>query len=390
MKKHFLIIFLISLIFNSNIYTQQITNHTEISIITCAPGDELYSTFGHSAIRIKDPSRRIDNVYNYGTFNFETPNFYMKFARGQLDYMLTVSPYKYFVISYMNENRWIKEQVLNLSLTQKQEIYIFLQNNALPENMYYRYDFFYDNCATRIKDVIKNVLDEDLILADSITEAGETFRDLITLYLEGKNWERLAINLALGQPADKIITTEEATFLPDYTEMFFDGSFVILNGRTMPLVKDKRMLYNPESKLEKKSPVFTPTLIFWFIFSLLMILTVIELKSGKYFLNIDKTLFFISGFIGIMILLLWFGTEHKAVLNNWNIIWTIPLYLIAAFALRRKNNLPYIRLFLLIWSVLLLISLITDLALYNIFDNAFIPIIFILLIRSQLIYFFHK
>ena len=113
------------MIFSSNSFAQQITDLAEISIITCAPGDELYSTFGHTAIRVKDPVKRIDNVYNYGTFNFETPNFYMKFLRGKLDYMLSVSPYKYFVISYMNENRWIKEQVLNLSISQKKDIYSF-------------------------------------------------------------------------------------------------------------------------------------------------------------------------------------------------------------------------------------------------------------------------
>lgn len=390
MKKQYLIIFMIFLIFSSNIYAQQITNNAEISIITCAPGNDLYSVFGHTAIRVKDPARRFDKVYNYGTFNFETPNFYLKFARGKLDYMLSVSPYKYFVISYMNENRWIKEQVLNISFTQKKEIFKFLQNNALPENMYYRYDFFYDNCATRVKDVIKNVLSDDMIPADSVTKKGETFKDLFIPYLKGKNWERLGINLALGQPANKIVTADEASFLPDYTEMFFDRSYVIHDGKTVPLVKNKRLLYDPKSKPEKKSSLFTPTLIFWIIFSIFIILTAIEFKSEKYFLNVDKTLFFITGFAGFFILFLWFGTDHKAVVNNWNIIWTIPLYFIVAFVLRKKNNMPGLRIFLLIWSVLLLISVVTDLTFYNLYDNAVIPVILILLIRSPLVYFFRK
>ena len=390
MKKQYLIILIILLSICSNINAQQITNNTEISIITCAPGNEIYSIFGHTAIRVKDPTRRLDNVYNYGTFNFDTPNFYLKFARGKLDYMLSVSPYKYFVISYMNENRWIKEQVLNLSFTQKKEIFKFLQNNALPENKYYRYDFFYDNCATRVKDVIKNVLSEDMIPAESVTKEGKTFRDMIGPYLQGRNWDRLGINLALGQPADKVVTADEATFLPDYTELFFDNSFVIIDDKTMPLVKDKQMLYNPKSRIDEKSSFLTPSLIFWIIFSLFIILSIFEFKSGKYFLNVDKTLFFITGFSGFLILFLWFGTDHKAVVNNWDIIWTAPLYFIVAFALRKKNNLSFIRIFLLVWSVLLLITAVTDLMFYNLFDNAVIPIVLILLIRSTLIFFLRR
>jgi hypothetical protein len=115
-------------------FSQNVSNQAEISVITCGPGNELYSTFGHTAIRVKDPVYRFDKVYNYGTFNFETPNFYLKFSRGQLDYMLSVSPYRFFVASYKNENRWIKEQVLNLTNSQMNEIYQFLENNALPDN----------------------------------------------------------------------------------------------------------------------------------------------------------------------------------------------------------------------------------------------------------------
>ncbi|MCD6555811.1 MAG: DUF4105 domain-containing protein, partial [Bacteroidales bacterium] len=145
-----LLLFIVFFLISEINFGQVLSPYAEVSIITCAPGNELYSTFGHSAIRIKDPVLRIDNVYNYGTFNFETPGFYMKFTRGKLDYMLSVSPYRYFVMSYIQEKRAIKEQVLNLSCPQKTIIFHALKINALPENMYYRYDFLKDNCSTRV------------------------------------------------------------------------------------------------------------------------------------------------------------------------------------------------------------------------------------------------
>jgi hypothetical protein len=380
-------LFLLSAVFTS--VSQSLTEESEITIITCAPGSELYSTFGHTAIRVKDPVNRIDKVYNYGTFNFNTPNFYLKFTRGKLDYMLTVSPYRYFVIEYMNEKRWIKEQVLNLNQKQKKQIFDFLQNNALPDNMYYRYDFFYDNCATRVKDVVKNVLQQDIIMPKSITHNDETFRDLLGLYLENKSWERYGINLILGQPADKVVNAEEATFLPDFHELFFDSCKIVSDGNIEPLVIEKRMIYDPKEETGSKN-FFTPALLFWLFFSIVAIFTIIEFRKRVHYIILDKTILFFTGFVGFVILLVWFGTEHTAVVNNWDIIWAMPLYFIAAFLLKSKDNLPCIRIFMLIWSVMLLISLFIDITFYNMFDFASIPLILILILRTPLIYFLRK
>jgi len=359
-----------------------ISQSAEVSIITCAPGNELYSTFGHSAIRVKDSVYRFDKVYNYGTFNFETPNFYLKFGRGQLDYMLSVSPYKYFVASYMDENRWIKEQVLNLTDDQKKEIYLFLENNALPENKFYRYDFFYDNCATRVKDVVKDVLGSELIPPGSITENGTTFRDMLKPYLIGKEWERFGISLILGQPADKQVTPDEATFLPDFTELYFDNCTVKMNGAEIPLVKSKQMLYEPKTLISSEKSIFTPAFIFWLVFLLFLIISFIEIRKHKYYPLFDKTLYFILGLAGIVILLMWFATDHKAVVNNWDILWCMPLYMAVAFMIKKEGNKAIIRYFLLIWSLLLFISIFADLFVFNMFDIASLPLLTILILRG--------
>jgi len=382
----FFLVFILSIGINK-LNAQVLSAQAEISIITCAPGKDLYSTFGHSAIRIKDPAVRMDNVYNYGTFNFETPNFYIKFMRGQLDYMLSVAPYRYFVISYMNENRWIKEQVLDLNRTQKNEVYSYLQNNALPENMYYRYDFFMDNCATRVKDVIKDVLKDDLILPETITNKNETYRDLLYKYIKDKRWVRFGINLALGHPTDKVVNTEESTFLPDYLETAFDKAVIKVNGESKSIVKEKHFLFEAKNKSIRESEIsiFSPIVLFSVILFIFLGLTILEFRNKKYYLIADKTLFFILGLVGFVILVLWFGTEHAAVVNNQNVIWTMPLFLIAAFRLKKINK-SCLKWFFLIMSGIILISLIINITIYTLFDFALIPLLLTIILRSVLIF----
>ena len=116
MKKLIIILLLLASNFFSEAKTYlQLSDSAEVTLITCTPGTELYSIFGHSAIRIKDPVYLLDRVYNFGTFDFNTPNFYVKFVKGRLDYMLSTSKYKYFEYSYKVENRGVVEQKLNIN-----------------------------------------------------------------------------------------------------------------------------------------------------------------------------------------------------------------------------------------------------------------------------------
>ena len=373
-------------LFLSNVhFGQKLSPYAKVSILTCAPGNELYSTFGHSAIRIKDPVFRIDKVYNYGTFNFETPGFYMKFVRGKLDYMLSVSPYRYFVISYKQEKRAIYEQILNLSSSQKDSIYKALEINALPENMYYRYDFLKDNCSTRVLKIINNALKENLILPEKNSNEPQSYREMLMPYLIGKDWERFGINLALGRPTDKIVNVEDASFLPDYLKIIFDNSEIKTNDGIKPFVIQENTLYTPSQKNIRKSVTINPERIFWFLLVIILSITIIETRKNRNYLIFDKTLFFIVGFVGLNILFLWFVTDHSSVVNNQNIIWSSPLFFIAAFLLH-KNNKKYIRIFFLLYSVLMTIFFITDLFFLSLYDNASIPIELILIVRSAMIY----
>ena len=380
-----LLFFCVFLLISEINFGQALSSYAEVSIITCAPGNELYSTFGHSAIRIKDPVLRIDKVYNYGTFNFETPGFYMKFTRGKLDYMLSVSPYRYFVMSYMQEKRAIKEQVLNLSCPQKIAIFHALKINALPENMYYRYDFLKDNCSTRVLKIISDALKDSLILPEKLSGKQQSYREMLMPYLNEKDWERFGINLALGRPVDEIVSVKDASFLPDYLKVIFDKSQIKTAAGTKQFVKQENLLYLPAEEMTRDSLTFTPHRVFWIFLIFILALTIFEIKYEKQFLILDKTLFFIFGFIGLNILFLWFFTDHSSVVSNQNIIWASPFYFIAAFLLKR-NSKKYLKFFFLLYSILILFTMISDLFFINLFDNAVLPLELIIIVRSSIIY----
>ena len=188
----------------------------KVSILTMGPGDNLYDKFGHSAFRIEDPTRGFDAVYNYGVYDFDTPNFYTKFAQGKLLYKLEGVNSQPFIDHYIAQNRWIKQQELDLSYSEKQELFTFLNNNLKPENKYYKYDFFYDNCATKIRDVLVNVLGDDIIYTADFTSEDKTFRELIQQNVHWNTWGSVGMDVAIGAVTDKKATTWQYQFLPDY------------------------------------------------------------------------------------------------------------------------------------------------------------------------------
>ena len=145
----------------------QLTDQAQISVLTCGTGDQLYSSFGHSAFRVQDPNHGIDIVYNYGTFDFDTPNFYLKFAGGKLLYSLSRQHFANFLYTYQLENRWVKEQLLDLKTDDKNKLFGFLEENYKPENRYYQYDFIYENCSTKIPEVLRGVLGNSLVFRDN-------------------------------------------------------------------------------------------------------------------------------------------------------------------------------------------------------------------------------
>ena len=199
---------------SNSIVFPPLTQDAEISLITGEPGKELYTKFGHSAIRVHDPANGIDLVYNYGTFNFNAPGFYPKFLRGKLNYFLDVYEFKRMMLTYKYYNQSLYEQVIELTYDEKKAIYNFINTNYLPANKYYLYDFFFDNCSSRIKDVFQDILGPKLIFEDHDIKTNKTFRQLLDEFLNKSPWIDFGIDLTLGLPTDATATSEEYMFLP--------------------------------------------------------------------------------------------------------------------------------------------------------------------------------
>lgn len=351
--------------------------HLRISLLTCGPGDELYATFGHSAIRIIDSAAQTDIVYNYGTFDFDDPNFYLNFTRGKLNYYLSYSDFNSFLSIYLYEQRKVSEQVLNLDCLQRQQIRQFLLYNALPENKYYKYDFLFDNCSTRIRDIFYKLFDHQLQLSNVIPFRGMTFRQVINQYLEHKEWEGLGINLVLGSRTDAVMKNKDILFLPDYLMKGLGAARI--NQR--PLVTHTQVLFVPEPPAVKNGLRFTPFLLFSLLFLLYAALTFVRLPSIRNWLPwLDRLLFFSTGLLGSILLFLWWGSDHVMCSRNFNLLWALPTHLVFCLFLQKRQN--WIKSYALGTAILSILLLCLWNVLPQTLPSALIPLVLLILLRA--------
>ncbi len=377
-KLFFAVLLLISL---SGKTQTLLSSKAEISIITCGPYQgELYSAFGHSAIRVNDPELNIDYAFNYGVFDFNQPNFYLNFTRGFLYYKLGVYFYPEFRDYYISHNRYVHEQIVNLDSAQKQKIFSYLENNSLPENQTYRYDYFYNNCSSKVRDVFAEVFKDQIRFDGSFIKTNYTIRDLTDIYLQQQPWGDLGIDICLGLPMDKKATPYEYMFLPDYLESSFDHA--TLNG--VPIVKQKIAVY--ESTLEV-TPFhwYHPWIVWGVIFLLVSLLSYRDWKRRKTTKWFDITFFGILGLLGWLLLLLWTATDHKAAANNFNLLWAIPFHLFAAIALFKKIIPAWTHTYFRV-IVIITASLLGGWVLLPQQMNSYLlPLVFIILMRALLL-----
>ena len=300
-----------------------------ISLLTCSQGRDVSSAFGHSALRVKDYNNGRDFVFNYGTFSFEEPHFFLRFLKGDLNYFLSVNSFNAFKRSYDAVGRGIVEQPLNLTKAQAAEIYAFLLDNYKPSNRYYLYDFLQDNCATRIRDIFDR---NGFSVSDTLT--GYTYRDELQRLVGDRRWMMFGIDLILGAKTDRKITVRESTFLPDrLSEVLTAYSNTEIDGE--PLASSPSRISMPAHGPGKLKEVLSKATSPFTVFTLLFILyLVIYLRSSNKwkFMNICSTVtYIILGTGGVIICLMWFATNHVWTENNWNLIWMNPLFLIPVF-----------------------------------------------------------
>lgn len=362
---------------------QELTKNAQVSVLTIGPGTSLNDAFGHSAFRIKDSN--FDYVFNYGVYNFNTPNFYTKFARGKLEYLIGLDYYEAFFNAYVRQNRTVKEQILNISPTEKQKLFDFLVNNYKPENRAYLYDFFYDNCATKIKDVLQETLDNTVVFHTPENYKEKSFRTLIQDNLNYNSWGSLGIDIALGSVIDKTATPEEHMFLPENIFTFFNDAEI----HNKNLVKEVKILYKKQESKNSTNLFTSPLFILGLISLGIIFITYRDYKNKTRAAWLDNTLFALTSIIGVLLLLLWFATDHTATAQNYNLLWAFPLNILLLFQLQK----PLIKS----WSIKFIKFLVIMLCLMTfhwvvgvqVFAIALAPIIVALFIRYiYLIYFF--
>lgn len=326
---------LLALLIRTESQGQTFSSHAEVSLITCSPGSELYSIFGHSAIRVRDTVTDRDWIFNYGVFDFDTPNFYWKFIRGKLQYRLAIQRMGDFVRSYAAEGRAIKEERLRLTGREKQRLLRFLRINHMPENRYYLYDFFYNNCSTKIWDVAEAQVSDSLAFDRSVYSP-RSFRDLLYPYLEKVPWSKLGIDLLLGVPADKTANFEQQMYLPDYLSRNMSQTYRLTASGREPLMEEERVILEKDEKISgMESPLLTPAVVFGLV---LLVLAGITFRAGKRTRRrLDAVLLLLTSLFGVVLLFMWFGTNHQQMDWNLNVLWANPLGLFFVwFALRKK------------------------------------------------------
>lgn len=356
----------------------QLRDNSKISLLTCAAGDELYSAFGHSAFRVQDPALGIDVVYNYGTFDFNQPNFYLNFTKGKMIYSLSRRSFEAFLYEYELEKRWVKEQILDLDLQQRNQLLAFFEENYLPENRDYLYDPLLNNCSSITGDILKNHFGDAIVFDDSHLGKRYTFRQLVRQFLDVNTWSMFGIDLAFGSPVDRKATVQEHMFLPYYAMEQFRNT--TLNGK--PLVKRERTVLDYNEHIPKGFFPLSP--LFWFILLMAFtgIITYFDYKYKARSRWFDFSLLFITGFAGTFLFLLWVAADHTSTPYNFNILWALPVNMIVAFVVVFQDKVPkWAPKYL--WSALglMVIMLLLWIIKVQIFSPVLIPLLLTLAIR---------
>lgn len=330
----FFVILISQFAFSQN---QLLSENTQVSILTCGRGEELYSTFGHTALRIKDEVHQLDVVYNYGMFDFRTENFYLKFVKGDLQYFMNATSFEDFILEYQMDKREVIEQTLVLPLLKKQALFNALNDNLFSTEKYYTYKFIDRNCTTKIADKLRETYPK--IKFEKVDDKNISYRKLLYPYFDNYFWYKLGINIVFGLKTD---TDAEKLFLP--IELFNSIEKAKINGKSIVLTK------NIIVTGETIAPKFSFLDSIYVIILSLIILLIINSKT------LFKTYLFFNGILGVMLCLIGFYSQHQEILWNYNALLFNPLFVLIPFireGFLRKTTLTALFL-LLIYCVAML------------------------------------
>ena len=366
-----------------------------VSLVTCAPGPEVYQLFGHTAVRVQRSGvDGFDMVFNYGVFSF-SDDFVFKFTRGHTDYMLSVYDFKYFLIDYVMRGSTVYEQELNLTPAERKVLFDMLCVNASPENRVYRYNFLFDNCATRPRDKVEaalSVLDEQVVYAD--VDSLYTFRELIRHYAANYSWLTFGIDMALGRDLDRVATWREHMFVPMLLQRACDEAVVANaeNSETRPLVCATTELYHSD-----EDPVLPPTP--WYLTpmacALLLLVVTLFITLGDVRKNrlsrwYDTLLSIVMTLSGLLIYFLVICSEHPATSFNIHALWLTPLAIVPAVLPYIRKTMPIVKWYHIVNMLLLLLFVVLVMCGVQCIDWAVLPFVAVSAIRSLNFVFYCK
>ncbi|MFT4681851.1 MAG: hypothetical protein ACI9YU_001703 [Flavobacteriales bacterium] len=334
-----------------------LSDQAQISLLTCGPGKDIYEAFGHTAIRVLDEPNDLDFAFNYGSYDFNQPNFYLNFVKGRLMYMLSVSRTTGFVNYYQRNKRQVTEQILDLTQIEKQKLMEILDLNIKPENKAYLYDYFYDNCSTRPRDVVFSSL-IGVLSMDTANCENQSIRQLTNEYLgEEQAWGRLGINICLsGKMIDQPTSAWEYMYLPEELMKSFAESTVTRNGEARPLVQETIILTQGQDEAVV-IPWYTPKKLFVGLLLLIAAgVTMLRVRS-KSARILEGSVFMLFGILSLVFLFLWIATEHFTAHNPFSLLWAVPTHLVFGWVLFKRNRPIWIRWYSVATAVLMSVVL---------------------------------
>lgn len=298
-----------------------------ISLLTCSPGEQIYAHYGHTALRVSRGMRGGDWIFNFGVFSFEEPHFLWRFIKGDCRYMLWAMPYDLFYKDYEAQGLTIYEQKLNLTLGERHRLWEALKENARPENRAYLYNFFYDNCATRVRDRLEDALEGKPEYPPQPEPS--TFRQITRRFTADYPWAGLGNDLCLGAEADREIGARQEMFAPYYLMYYVSGAVVRDScGHVRRLAESPVVVLRGGAQSAGKC-LLTPAVVAWSLVAIVLLLSWWEWRNGWCFWVIDVLAGLLVGGIGVVITFLMFFSIHPAVHANWQLWVFNPVQLLA-------------------------------------------------------------
>ena len=366
---------------------QDVDRYT-ISILTVSPGKDLADAFGHSGIRVIDRELNYDMVFNFGIYDFQAPNFYSNFIKGRPIYSLGINNYNRFLNNYKNQKRGIIEHKIQISNDKKNTLIQLLLENSKPENRFYIYDYFNENCSTKVADLfIENLNDDSFSTQINLPKkSNDSYRSLIYQMIPKNSWGSLGIDICLGSVIDQDINYRQTFFLPSKFGKFLDK----IESVNPEIIESKLVLETPEVPKESAFNLTSPLLVLFFISIFIILLTYRDFKNNKQTKVLDILIISITTMIGLLISYLWFFSDHTAASQNYNILWASPLNILLFIDLfaskKRKWILGYLK-FIFLMLILMMSHWILSVQTFNITLFSFI---LALLIRYLFLIYNHK